>query len=456
MSLKTTLSRISPKGMDPKILVVIVAAIAVVAIATVALLSSNNSSANEYNVSFPAEQVGYEIVYDEEPDALKTGEIFTFTITVDYSYDPSSLVVYKNGEILLPVDGIYSVTIESSNIKITVSVSGYSVVYSANGGSGDVAALKVQRLVGNPFIVASAAGLIAPFGMEFKEWNTHAYGLVGTAYLPDNEVKMPKGGLTLYAQWTAKSYPVVYDTNGGIGEVAAIAVDYGATFKVASADDLLFPGYLFNAWNTKADGSGDSYAVGSDVKLITEGMTLYAQWAYDPEQWVLVTFYKIVDEEDAIIYSADFLKGYVLSSEWNKTSVVPVENSDPLFMDVWYTTADRDVEWDMFQAIGDNEFELYLTVESQVERYLADKYIPKPVSAEVKAAILTVSVAIEGYEGELALFGHMSVVYNDETGEITMTPNGISMIEIGIGYFVYDDDLTSVTFIPKVIAAEEE
>ncbi|MBQ4282239.1 MAG: InlB B-repeat-containing protein [Spirochaetales bacterium] len=46
-------------------------------------------------------------------------------------------------------------------------------------------------------------------------------------------------------------------------------------------------GYVFNGWNTKADGTGESYADKANVTLSAD-LTLYAQWYHDQ---VTVTFY---------------------------------------------------------------------------------------------------------------------------------------------------------------------
>ena len=37
-------------------------------------------------------------------------------------------------------------------------------------------------------------------------------------------------------------------------------------------------GYVFTGWNTKADGSGTAYEVGSSLDSVKDRITLYAQW----------------------------------------------------------------------------------------------------------------------------------------------------------------------------------
>ena len=69
----------------------------------------------------------------------------------------------------------------------------------------------------------------------------------------------------------AVTYTVTYKANGGTGDDV---VDSKAS-KVAANTFTAPEGKVFDGWNTVADGTGTSYAVGDDV---TGNLTLYAQW----------------------------------------------------------------------------------------------------------------------------------------------------------------------------------
>jgi hypothetical protein len=121
---------------------------------------------------------------------------------------------------------------------------------------------------------------------------------------------------------------------------------------------------------------------------------------------------------------------------------------DVLDMAVWYTTADRDVEWDVDAALGDEDIELFLKVESQVDRYLADKYVPRPIASEVRAEILKRGQTIVNYDGTMVeIFGHIAAVYDDDSRTILITVKGISMIETMISYQFFEDGENVVTSI---------
>ena len=79
------------------------------------------------------------------------------------------------------------------------------------------------------------------------------------------------------------SYIVTYNANGATsGSVPTDSTKYasGASVPVlGNTGTLAKTGYTFDGWNTKADGTGTSYAAGSNFS-ITENTTLYAKWAH--------------------------------------------------------------------------------------------------------------------------------------------------------------------------------
>ncbi|MBO7557366.1 MAG: InlB B-repeat-containing protein [Bacteroidaceae bacterium] len=93
------------------------------------------------------------------------------------------------------------------------------------------------------------------------------------------------GKVTLYAKWTANTYTVVYDANGGSGSMSDQTFTYDQTQNL-SANTFTYTGKLFDRWNTAANGSGTSYSDGQSVPNVTATngarVTLYAQWKTAP------------------------------------------------------------------------------------------------------------------------------------------------------------------------------
>jgi len=69
---------------------------------------------------------------------------------------------------------------------------------------------------------------------------------------------------------------VKYESNGGSGTMNDQKVEKGVDTAL-NANTFTRDGYTFKEWNTKADGSGDSYYDKAKVNL-NSSLTLYAQW----------------------------------------------------------------------------------------------------------------------------------------------------------------------------------
>lgn len=87
--------------------------------------------------------------------------------------------------------------------------------------------------------------------------------------------------VVLYAQWTANSYTVIFNANGGTGEMDNQSFNYDEE-KALSANEFTRKGHTFVNWNNNYDGSGDDFDDEQEVKnlsTINRGTyNLYAQW----------------------------------------------------------------------------------------------------------------------------------------------------------------------------------
>ena len=97
-------------------------------------------------------------------------------------------------------------------------------------------------------------------------------------------LELEKGDVTIsiYADWKANAYTVKYNGNGNTGGSTAGSSHTYDTAKGLTANGFTKTGYTFKNWNTKADGSGTSYADKASVKNLTATaggtVNLYAQW----------------------------------------------------------------------------------------------------------------------------------------------------------------------------------
>ena len=118
-------------------------------------------------------------------------------------------------------------------------------------------------------------------GYTFSGWNDGS-----TTVQSVSIVKNSTGNRGYTAVWSANSYTVRYEPNGGSGTTQTEGFTYDREQYLAgwspSGDPFDCTGYAFSGWNTRADGMGTNYGTREPVKNLTAEanatVTLYAQW----------------------------------------------------------------------------------------------------------------------------------------------------------------------------------
>jgi uncharacterized repeat protein (TIGR02543 family) len=146
----------------------------------------------------------------------------------------------------------------------------YTVSYNANGGSG--APANQTKTYGVTLTLSNTKPTRT--GYTFSAWNTAQNGS-GTSYAPGGSYTA-NAAVTLYAQWQINTYTVSYNANGGSGAPSSQTKTYGVSLTLSAVVPTR-AGHTFLSWNTKADGSGTSYAAGGSYTA-NAAATLYAQW----------------------------------------------------------------------------------------------------------------------------------------------------------------------------------
>ncbi len=146
----------------------------------------------------------------------------------------------------------------------------FVVTYAPNGGS--VSPLAADYVAGGTAITLPAP---TNSGASFKGWYTSAtggtlIGLAGASYEPTQS-------LTLYAQWTPSTNQIEILIDYGPGSSQVLSGDGSSTVTLPTTTTVSNPGFALTSWNTAANGTGTSYALGQSVTL-TASLTLYPQW----------------------------------------------------------------------------------------------------------------------------------------------------------------------------------
>ena len=169
--------------------------------------------------------------------------------------------------------------------------------YSSNWASGDKLYVKDVQLSKLVNYDSTYGTLPTPttysktgYIVSFEGWYTAKTD--GTHVTASTAVKL-SANQTLYAHWkeTPITYTIVYNGNGYTnGSTASSSHTYNVA-KNLTANGFGKTGYTFAGWNTKADGTGTSYANSASVTNLTATnnatVTLYAKWT--PKQ-ITVSF----------------------------------------------------------------------------------------------------------------------------------------------------------------------
>lgn len=195
---------------------------------------------------------------------------------------------------LTPGDYVINVTTSDPNgntgsFTFTLTVLGV-VSYDANGGTVGTASATF----------ASGASVTLPTpsytGKSFNGWYNAATG--GTRIGGAGFAYSPSASIQLFAQWTAITYTLTYDANGGSvsgGATATVNFTYGASVTFPTP---AWPLHTFNGWYIAAS-SGSPLGLGGTLYSPAGTSTVYAQWTENGKLTTTTLSASIVDTSSA-------------------------------------------------------------------------------------------------------------------------------------------------------------
>ena len=163
----------------------------------------------------------------------------------------------------------------------------YEVKYNPNGGTGDMANSS------HTYDVAKAltTNTFSRDGYTFAGWaKTEDGAVVYSNTQSVSNLTTTNGDIVeLYAKWTANSYTINYDPNGGTGTAvpASTSATYDQNVEFAAQGSIERTGYTFLGWAKSASATTADYTAGSITSmppnLVTSDSTmLYAVWSINP------------------------------------------------------------------------------------------------------------------------------------------------------------------------------
>ena len=159
---------------------------------------------------------------------------------------------------------------ESSSATVYYYESTYTISFNANGGSGAPSSITKKHFTNATLPTAT------PFrtGYTFKGWGTSS-STSYAAYQPGSTF-YTNANTTLYAVWSARTYTISYNANGGSGGPGSQTKTHGIKMLISRVEPTR-SGYTFLGWSTSPSASSASYQPG-EWYYANADRTFYAVW----------------------------------------------------------------------------------------------------------------------------------------------------------------------------------
>lgn len=184
--------------------------------------------------------------------------------TIILQWNPSSAGALTSGQYSMQVSGPYNDAVTLTGTAATNK----TVAFNNNGGSGTMSN-QVSAFAAN-----LNANTFTRAGYTFHYWTLFSDGSGSTF---NDQASYPfSSNQTLFAQWTADSHTVTFNTDGG-SAVANGSFNTDGSMNLPGAPTKT--GYIFNGWFTSPTGGTALSSPYSPTG--TSNITLYAQWSID-------------------------------------------------------------------------------------------------------------------------------------------------------------------------------
>lgn len=206
------------------------------------------------------------------PTQSAKNESETFTVASDTGLTRTGydFAGWSNGATTYAAGDTY--TVAAANVTLTAQWTAqvYTVTYNGNNATSGAASRSSDSFTyGGSAIALPTAGTLVRTGYTFAGWSVIADGTAIAGNYTSTQ------SITLYAKWSADTYTISYNINGGSGSAPASSTytTGGSTFALPDTTGFSKTGYNFGGWSTTTTGSALSGAQTS-----TSTKTLYAVW----------------------------------------------------------------------------------------------------------------------------------------------------------------------------------
>ena len=248
----------------------------------IAAYAASVSSARSYSAKIGSATVASGTYNINGVTGTKT--IASGTITITRTTSSQTISFSCSMAFNLTWGGTYGGTKSASGSFSVGAKTSYTVSYSANGGSG--APSSQTKWYGTNLTLSSTKPTRT--GYSFSSWLSSAQS---KTYNP-GDLYGYNASTTMTAQWTANTYTVSYNANGGSGAPSSQTKTYGVALTLSSTKPTR-TNYNFLGWGTSASSTTATYAAGGSYTN-NAAITLYAVWelAYTKPRITSVAIYR--------------------------------------------------------------------------------------------------------------------------------------------------------------------
>lgn len=208
-----------------------------------------------------------------------SGDFYSDTgATVSTAYLTHSRVYKKettsfNVDVWGKIENVSGYQSGTSTVNVIVQIpalKSYAIKYNANGGSG--APANQTKYYGTDLKLSTLKP--SRTGYTFLGWATTSAGDV--KYKP-GAIYSSNAPLTLYAKWSANSYTITYNANGGTGAPSNQTKYHGTDLTLSTVKPTR-ANYNFVGWSDTLSATTAKFSPG-DKYTSNSGITLYAVWS---------------------------------------------------------------------------------------------------------------------------------------------------------------------------------
>ena len=291
---------------------------------TITLPNINSMGNKNFEAQWvPAEDTIYTITYNLNGGITETTNLTSFTKKTETFtlVNPTKVGYTFKGWSGTDLTGDENITVKVNkgtrknlSFEANYTPNQYQVIFNKNGDN-------VEGTMSNQTFTYDVKGNLTNVsysreGYTFTSWNTKSDGS-GTAYNNQEEVEnlvsVYNGTIDLYAQWSPNSYKIRFNANENTAEGSMEDLDMVYdTSRSLTLNNFSVQGYIFDSWNTKADGTGTKIINGAEVNnLATSGVVnLYAIWKPRTDTAYRVEYYQEnIDNNEFSLYETDYKTG---------------------------------------------------------------------------------------------------------------------------------------------------